>query len=74
MAFFISRTDNFVTQITVDEAGDVVVDYPWTEEDGWKKSSVTYPDRGPDVRFIVSDVELEDIPDPYWSLKHCYIK
>ena len=74
LAFFISRTDNFVTQITVDEAGDVVVDYPWTEEDGWKKSSVTYPDRGPDVRFIVSDVELEDIPDPYWSLKHCYIK
>lgn len=70
----ISQTDNFVAQISSDETGDAVVDYAWTEEDGWKKSSVTYPDMGPDFRFIVSKVEVEDIPDPYWSLKHCYIK
>lgn len=70
----ISQTDNFVAQLSVDEAGDAVVDYPWTEEDGWKKSSVTYPDMGPDFRLIVNKVEIEDIPDPYWSFKHCYIK
>lgn len=74
LAFSISETDNFVAQVTVDENGDAVIDYPWTREDGWKKSSVTYPDPGSDFRYIVSDVELEDIPDPYWSFKHCYIK
>lgn len=75
LTFSISQTDNFVAQLAVDGNGDiVVVDYPWTEEDGWKKSSVTYPDMGPDYRFIVSKVDVEDIPEPYWSLKHCYIK
>lgn len=74
LEFTISRTDNFVAQLSLDETGDVVVDYAWTKEDGWKKSSVTYPDMGPDFRFIVSKVEVEDIPEPYWSLKHCYIK
>lgn len=74
LVFLISSTDNFVVQLSLDETGDVVVDYPWTKEDGWKKSSVTYPDMGPGFRFIVSKVEVEDIPEPYWSLKHCYIK
>ena len=74
LAFAISQTDNFVVQITADENDDAVIDYPWTREDGWKKSSVTYPDLGSDFRYIVSDVEIDDIPDPYWSLKHCYIK
>lgn len=74
LAFSISQTDNFVVQLTADENGDAVIDFPWTREDGWKKSSVTYPDRGSDFGFIVSDVEFDDIPDPYWSLKHCYIK
>jgi hypothetical protein len=74
LVFSISQTDNFVAQLSLDETGDVVVDYAWTKEDGWKKSSVTYPDMGPDFRFIVSKVEVEDIPEPYWSLKHCYIK
>lgn len=75
LTFSISQTDNFVAQLAVDGNGDVVVvDYPWTKEDGWKKSSVTYPDMGPDFRFIVSKVDVEDIPEPYWSLKHCYIK
>lgn len=74
LAFAISETDNFVAQVTVDENGDGVIDFPWTKEGGWKKSSVTYPDLGSDFRYIVSDVEFDDIPDPYWSLKHCYIK
>lgn len=74
LVFSISQTGNFVAQLSVDETGDVVVDYPWTKEDGWKKSSVTYPDMGPDFKFIVSKIEVEDIPEPYWSLKHCYIK
>lgn len=74
LAFAISETDNFVAQVTVDENEDAVIDFPWTKEGGWKKSSVTYPDLGSDFRYIVGDVEFDDIPDPYWSLKHCYIK
>ena len=74
LGLFISQADNFVVQLTADGNGDIVVDYPWTEEDGWKKSSVTYLDMGPDLRFIVSKVDVEDIPESYWSLKHCYIK
>lgn len=74
LVFSISQTDNFVAQLSSDGTGDVVVDYAWTKEDGWKKSSVTYPDMGPDFRHIVSKVEVEDIPESYWSLKHCYIK
>lgn len=74
LTFSISQTDNFVAQLTVDGTGDIVVDYPWTKEDGWKKPSVTYPDLGSDFRYIVDTVEFDDIPDPYWSLKHCYIK
>lgn len=74
LTFAISKTDSFVAQVTADENGDTVIDCPWTREDGWKKSSVTYPDPGSDFRYIVSIVEFDDIPDPYWSLKHCYIK
>lgn len=74
LAFTISETDNFVMHVTADENGDAVIDFPWTREGGWKKSSVTYPDLGSDFRYIVDDVEFDDIPDPYWSLKHCYIK
>lgn len=72
--FSISRTDNFVRQTTVDETGVLTVDYPWTKEDGWKKSSVTYPDVGSRPDFIVSRVYFDNVPDPYWSFKHCYIK
>lgn len=74
LALSISQTDNYVVQLTVDGNGDAVVDYPWTEGDGWKKSSVTYPNLGPGYEFIVSSIEIEDISDPYWSFKHCYIK
>ena len=74
LAFTISQTNNFVGQLTVDGNGDLVVDYPWTEEDGWKKSSVTYPDMEPGSEFVVHRIRFDDIPEQYWSLKHCYIK
>lgn len=74
LVFSISQIDNLVAQLSLDETGDVVIDYAWTKEDGWKKSSVTYPDMGPGFRFIVNSIEIEDIPEQYWSLKHCYIK
>ena len=74
LAFTISQTNNFVGQLTVDGNGDLAVDYPWTEEDGWKKSSVTYPYMEPSSAFAVHKIHIDDIPDPYWSLKHCYIK
>lgn len=74
LAFSISQTDNSVVQLTVDGNGDLVVDYPWTKEDGWKKSSVTYPNLGSGFEFIVNSIKIDDIPEQYWSLKHCYIK
>lgn len=74
LAFTISQTNNYIGQLTVDGNGDLAVDYPWTEEDGWKKSSVTYPDIEPVAEFVVHKVHIEDIPEQYWSLKYCYIK
>lgn len=74
LGFFISQTNNFVRQLTADGNGDLAVDYPWTKEDGWKKSSVTYPDMEPGSEFIVHKILFDDIPEQYWSLKHCYIK
>lgn len=74
LAFTISQSNNYIGQFTVDGNGDFAVDYPWTEEDGWKKSSVTYPDIEPDSVFVVHKIHIDDIPEQYWSLKHCYIK
>lgn len=74
LAFSISQTNNYVGQLTVDENDNLEVDYPWTEEDGWKKSSVTYPNMGLGQEFIVNSIVIDDIPEQYWSLKHCYIK
>ena len=74
LAFTISQTNNFVGQLTVDGNGNLAVDYPWTEEDGWKKSSVTYPVIEPVSAFAVHKIHIDDIPEQYWSLKHCYIK
>ena len=74
LAFTISQTNNFIGQLTVDENGDLAVDYPWTEEDGWKKSSVTYPDMELGSGFVVHRIYSDDIPEQYWSLKYCYIK
>nr|DAX16350.1 MAG TPA: hypothetical protein [Caudoviricetes sp.] len=74
LAFSISQTDNFVAQFTFDGT-DLAGDFIWTKEDGWKKSSVTYPARDAETEFtVVSSMEIEDIPEQYWSLKHCYIK
>lgn len=74
LTFTISQTENFVAQAFIGETGALTVDSPWTKEDGWKKSSVTYPDVGPRSEFIVRRVYFDDVPDPYWSFKHCYIK
>lgn len=74
LAFTISQFNNFIGQLTADGNGNLAVDYPWTEEDGWKKSSVTYPVMRPDADFVVHKVYIDDIPEQYWSLKHCYIK
>lgn len=73
LAFSILQTDSYVKQLSIGETGDLVFDYLWTKEDGWKKSSVTYPNMGPSPEFVVHRIQFDDIPDPYWSLKHCYI-
>ncbi len=74
LAFGISETENFVAQGLIGETGDIVRNNLWTKEDGWKKSSVTYPDLSHGTEYVVSIMEVGDIPEPYWSLKHCYIK
>lgn len=70
----ISHTENFVAQGFIGETGDIVKNELWTKEDGWKKSSVTYPDLSHGTEYVVNLMEVRDIPEPYWSLKHCYIK
>lgn len=74
LVFVISQTENFVAQGLIGETGDVVANYLWTKEDGWKKSSVTYPDLSHGTEYEVGPIEIEDIPESYWSLKHCYIR
>lgn len=74
LAFSILQTDSYVKQLSIDETGSLVFDYLWTKEDGWKKSSVTYPDMEPGSEFVVHRIQFDDIPEQYWSLKHCYIK
>lgn len=74
LTFSILQTDSYVKQLTVDKTGYLVFDYLWTEEDGWKKSSVTYPNMEPGSEFVVHRIHIDDIPEQYWSLKHCYIK
>lgn len=74
LLFYISQINKYVGQLTADENGSLMVDYPWTEEDGWKKSIVTYPNLSPDYELIVSTIKIDDIPEQYWSLKYCYIK
>lgn len=74
LVFAISQPMNFVQQGFIGETGDVVFDYLWTKEDGWKKSSVTYPDMKPGSELVVHSIYFNDIPEQYWSLKHCYIK
>lgn len=52
------------------ESGDIDFIPAW-DKDGWKLSSYTYPSHFP---AIVTRMDLDDIPESYWSLKHCYIK
>lgn len=72
LLFSVSQTDEHLAQTILYEDEEVAVDFVRTIEDGWLKSSVTYPDTG--FRLIVSRVVVGDIPESYWSLKHCYIK
>jgi hypothetical protein len=74
LVLVISQTDNFVAQGFIGETGDIVRNNLWTKEDGWKKSSVTYPDLSHGTEYVVGVMEVGDIPEPYWSLKHCYVK
>lgn len=74
LSFSILQTDSYVKQLSIDETGYPVFDYLWTKEDGWKKSSVTYPAMEPGSEFVVHRIHFDDIPEQYWSLKHCYIK
>lgn len=74
LTFVISQPENFVAQGFIGETGDIVKNDLWTDEDGWKKSSVTYPDLSHGIEYVVSLMEVRDIPEPYWSLEHCYIK
>lgn len=74
LVLIISQTENFVARGLIGETGDFVGDNLWTKEDGWKKSSVTYPDLSHGTEYVVDLMEVGDIPEPYWSLKHCYIK
>ena len=74
LVFDISQPENFVAQGFIGETGDTVRNNLWTKEDGWKKSSVTYPDLSHGTEYVVGLMEVQDIPEPYWSLKHCYIK
>lgn len=74
LTLVISETENFVAQGFIGETGDIVRNDLWTKEDGWKKSSVTYPDLSHGTEYVVSSMMVEDIPESYWSLKHCYIK
>lgn len=74
LVILIAETEKFVAQGFIGESGGVVMDRVWTKEDGWKKSSVTYPDLSHGTEHVVNSIEMEDIPEQYWSLKYCYIK
>lgn len=74
LVLLISQSENFVAQGFIGETGDTVMNKLWTKEDGWKKSSVTYPDLSHGTEYVVGVMEDEGIPEQYWSLRHCYIK
>lgn len=70
LVYTIADTFEYVAIPFYTESGDIDFIYAW-DKDGWKLSSYTYPSHFP---TIVTRMDLDDIPEPYWSLKHCYIK
>lgn len=70
LVYTIADTFEYVAVPFYTESGDI--DFiPAQDEDGWKLSSYTYSSHFP---TIVTKMYLDDIPESYWSLKHCYIK
>lgn len=70
LVYTIADTFEYVAVPFYTESGDIDLIPAW-DKDGWKLSSYTYPSHFP---TIVTRMDLDDIPESYWSLKHCYIK
>lgn len=70
LVYTIADTFEYVAIPFYTESGDVDFIPAW-DKDGWKLSSYTYPSHFP---WIVTRMDLDDIPESYWSLKHCHIK
>lgn len=70
LVYTIADTFEYVAVPFYTESGGTDLIPAW-DKDGWKLSSYTYLSHSP---TIVTGMYLDDIPEPYWSLKHCYIK
>lgn len=70
LVYTIADTFEYVAVPFYTESGDIDFIPAW-DKDGWKLSSYTYSSHFP---TIVTKMYLDDIPESYWSLKHCYIK
>lgn len=70
LVYTIADTFEYVAVPFYTESGGIDFIPAW-DKDGWKLSSYTYPSHFP---TIVTRMDLDDIPESYWSLKHCYIK
>lgn len=70
LVYTIADTFEYVAIPFYTESGDIEFIPVW-DKDGWKLSSYTYSSHFP---AIVTRMDLDDIPEFYWSLKHCYIK
>lgn len=70
LVYTIADTFEYVAIPFYTESGGIDFIPAW-DKDGWKLSSYTYPSHFP---TIVTRMDLDDIPESYWSLKHCYIK
>lgn len=70
LVYTIADTFEYVAVSFYTESGGIDFIPAW-DKDGWKLSSYTYPSHFP---TIVTRMDLDDIPESYWSLKHCYIK
>jgi len=70
LIYTIADTFEYVAIPFYTESGGIDFIPAW-DKDGWKLSSYTYTSHSP---VIVTRMDLDDIPESYWSLKHCYIK